>query len=77
MIKTSAVDINIQAISPVLKCGSGPFLKSTDGKRNVKTKIKAISANGKYLFMQFLVSIKINSVKQVYMTVKLIKKLNI
>ena len=76
MIKTNAVDVSIQAISPVLKCGSGPFLNSTEGKRKVKTKTNRISANGKYLFMQFFNIYKNNQPEQVYMAVKVLKKSN-
>jgi len=51
MIKTSAVDISIQAISPVLKLGWPEFLKSTDGKIKVSESIIKIRKKGKYLFM--------------------------
>jgi hypothetical protein len=54
MIKTRAVDISIQAISPVLKLGWPEFLNSTDGKRKVNVRIIRITKNGKYRFMEYI-----------------------
>jgi len=54
MIKTKAVDINIQAISPVLKCDVPVFLNSTDGKIKVNVRMQMIRKKGKYRFMELL-----------------------